>query len=207
MTHPSSCRAVSADVTESFLVISVGRAERNFLDRLIDDQSLRLILYDSQTVARYVKHRAHGPSSRVLEIQYKIPHSKMLESPSDLRNGSGADLFSATWCQCRLFISANRAKNNRGERLGENTTWQTFAKLTKLSSIFLTWRKRRKPIKKLFLSKSCAGLQLIYRCINFSRNIFVWSILTRRTFRASSQTCIPLDSNTSTHPRYCTQKY
>lgn len=65
MTHPSSCRAVSADVTESFLVISVGRAERNFLDRLIDDQSLRLILYDSQTVARYVKHRAHGPSSRV----------------------------------------------------------------------------------------------------------------------------------------------
>lgn len=67
MAHPPSGRAVSTDVTEPFLVISIRCTKGNFLYRLIDDQPFCLIFNHPQTVSRYVQHRAYRPPPRVLQ--------------------------------------------------------------------------------------------------------------------------------------------
>lgn len=40
VTHPPACRAVATYVGEAAFVVAVGRAERDFLNRLVHDQSL-----------------------------------------------------------------------------------------------------------------------------------------------------------------------
>lgn len=56
MTHPPTCRTISANVGEAFVVVSIRRAERDFLDGLIDDQAAVVLLVDNaKAVSRYVK--------------------------------------------------------------------------------------------------------------------------------------------------------
>jgi hypothetical protein len=41
VAHPSSCRSVAANVGKALFMIPVRRAKRDFLDRLVNNQTLR----------------------------------------------------------------------------------------------------------------------------------------------------------------------
>ena len=41
MTHPAARRAIAANVRKALLVVAIGRAERHFLDRLVNDETLK----------------------------------------------------------------------------------------------------------------------------------------------------------------------
>ena len=56
MTHPPSGGSISADVREAAVVVPIGRAERDLLDRLVDDEASRLVVHDSKPVAADVQN-------------------------------------------------------------------------------------------------------------------------------------------------------
>ncbi len=59
VTHPSSRGPVPADVGESFIVISVRRAKRDLLDRLVEHEAAGLVVHHAQTVAAHVEDRSN----------------------------------------------------------------------------------------------------------------------------------------------------
>lgn len=67
MTHPATSGSVAADVAEAALVVPVGRAETHFLNRLVDDQTLRLVVHHAQTVSADVQKATNGTTTRVLK--------------------------------------------------------------------------------------------------------------------------------------------
>ena len=104
MAHPASRRAVSTDVREALLVVAVGSAEGNLLNRLVDNQALqsnpinvskegavklghmlahlRDLIDHSQRVAADVKHCA------ILALRLVLQHNTTAEARSETRDRS-----------------------------------------------------------------------------------------------------------------------
>lgn len=69
VAHPTPRGTIPADVAEATLVVAIRRTEADLLDGLIHDQTLGVVLDDSQTIAANVQLGPDGTTTGVLKTE------------------------------------------------------------------------------------------------------------------------------------------
>ena len=67
MAHPAPGRAVSANVGEAAVVISVRRTEGHLLNGLVHDEAFCLVVHNAEAVPMDIEHGANGLALGILK--------------------------------------------------------------------------------------------------------------------------------------------